>query len=95
MTRISWARRESNAWYASAAGRLLERNQLDIYRLRNLDAIVKDGHHEAAVVFHHRRLTRRVLKEWDFAHPSPLSRIVRFHLRFAASSLAPGSFGET
>jgi hypothetical protein len=40
-------------------GRLLERNQLDIYRLRNLDAIVKDGHHEAAVVFHHRRLTRR------------------------------------
>src|SRR6266851_2084465 len=40
-------------------GCLRERNQLDIYRLRNLDAIMKDRHHEAAVVFHHRRLTRR------------------------------------
>ena len=40
-------------------GRLSERNQLDIDRLRNLDAVMKDRHHQAAVVFHHGCLTGR------------------------------------
>ena len=40
-------------------GRLPERNQLDIDRLRNPDAIVKDRHHQPTVVFHHGCLTRR------------------------------------
>src|SRR6202158_4888053 len=42
-----------------ALGCLLEWNHLDINGLRNPDAIVKDRHHQAAVVLHHGRLTRR------------------------------------
>ena len=38
---------------------LIERDDFNIHRLGDVDAIVKDCHHQAAVVLHHGCLTRR------------------------------------
>ena len=39
-----------------ALGSLIQRNDLHVDGLRDVDPVVEDGHHQAAVVFHDRRL---------------------------------------